>query len=364
MKVTVIRPHELGATEISAWRTMQQSSPEFTNAFLSPGFTVAAGRVCPTARVGVMEDGHDVVGFFPFEQGRSRIGRPIAAGVCDFQAVIHAPGVEWSMRDLLEGCNLDVWEFDHLIARQAQSTGRNVALRPSPIIDVSDGYAAYLEERLRVSKKIFKSTLYKSRKLEREVGATRFEFDNQEADVLGILIRWKSQQYRRTGYRDQFGIEWIRRLVWELFETRRDGCAATLSVLYAADRVIAVHLGLRSDQALSCWFPAYDVELARYSPGLWLHLKMAEAAAQAGLRHLDLGKGDEEYKQSLKTGDLFVGEGWIDRPSLVACMRRVQRAPGRIAVDFVLRRPRLRQAARRTLRTIGDLRSAVSSRDC
>jgi CelD/BcsL family acetyltransferase involved in cellulose biosynthesis len=363
MKVTVIRPNELGAAEIAAWRAMQQSSPEFTNPFLSAGFTVAAGRVRPTARVGVLEDGHDIVGFFPFEEGRSRVGRPIAAGVCDSQAVIHAPGLDWNLRELLEGCNLDVWEFDHLIARQARSTVANVAVRPSPVIDVAGGYEAYLEERLTVSKKIFKSTLSKSRKLEREVGAARFEFDSQEADVLGTLIRWKSQQYRRTGHRDRFAVEWVRRLVWGLFETRTDDCAATLSVLYAADRVIAVHLGLRCDYALSCWFPAYDVGVARYSPGLWLHLKMAEAAAHAGVRHLDLGKGDEEYKQSLKTGDLLVGEGWIDRPSLVARIRRAQRAPGRFAVGFVLRRPRLRRAARRTLRTIGDLRSSISTRD-
>jgi CelD/BcsL family acetyltransferase involved in cellulose biosynthesis len=357
MKVTVIRPHELGAAEVAAWQTMQQSSSEFTNAFLSPGFTLAAGRVRPTARVGVLEDGQDIIGFFPFEQGRFRVGRPIAAGVCDCQAVIHAPGVEWSPRDLLSGCNLDVWEFDHLVARQAQSTAPKVALFGSPIMDVSRGYDAYLEERLGISKKIIKSTLYKSRKLEREVGATRFEFDSREADVLCILIGWKSDQYRRTGHRNRFGVEWIRRLVWDLFETRADGCAATLSVLYAADRVVAAHLGLRSDHALSCWFPAYDLKLARYSPGLWLHLKMAEAAGQEGVRYLDLGKGDEEYKQSLKTSDLFVGEGWIDRPSVAARMRRLQRAPGRFAVNFVLRRPRLRRAARRTLRKIGDLRS-------
>jgi CelD/BcsL family acetyltransferase involved in cellulose biosynthesis len=359
MKVTVIRPYELGTAEIAAWRAMQQqSSSEFTNAFLSPVFTLAAGRVRPAARVAVLEDGPKIIGFFPFEQGPLRVGRPIAAGVCDCQAVIHTPGAEWNSRELLEGCKLDVWEFDHLIARQAQSTDRNVALRPSPIIDVSGGYEAYLEERLGISKKIFKSTLYKGRKLDREVGATRFEFDSLGAAELSILIQWKSHQYRRTGHRDQFGVEWIQRLVWDLFGTRVDGCAATLSVLYAADRVVAAHLGLRSDHVLSCWFPAYDVRLARYSPGLLLHLKMAEAAAQTGVRYLDLGKGDEEYKQSLRTGDLFVGEGWIDRPSIIASMRRLQRAPGRAAVGFVLSRPRLRRAARRTLRTIGALRSA------
>ena len=362
MKAAVIRPHELGASEIAVWRTMQRSTPEFGNAFLSPGFTVAAGRARPAARVGVIEDGNDIVGFFPFEQAGSRIARPIAAGASDCQAVIHAPDVEVRLTDLLESCNLDVWEFDHLIAQQAQSIDRNIAVRPSPIIDVAAGYEAYLHERLSASKKIFKSTLYKNRKLERDFGATVFEFDSPDADILGTLIEWKSGQYRRSGHRDQFRVEWIRGLVWDLFERRAEGCAATLSVLYAANRVVAAHFGLRSDDALSCWFPAYDVDLARYSPGLSLHLKMAEAAPQEGVRYLDLGKGDEEYKQSLKTGDLFVAEGWIDRPSRAARVRRVRRAPRRSAVDFVLRRPRLRRAARRTLRKIGGLRGFVVRR--
>ena len=76
-------------------------------------------------------------------------------------------------------------------------------------------------------------------------------------------------------------------------------------MLRAEQRVVAVPFGLRSESSLSCWFPAYDIELARYSPGLGLHLKMAEGAAATDIRCLDLGKGDEDYKQSLKNGDLM-----------------------------------------------------------
>jgi CelD/BcsL family acetyltransferase involved in cellulose biosynthesis len=108
---------------------------------------------------------------------------------------------------------------------------------------------------------------------------------------------------------------------------------------------------------LSSWFPAYDMRFARYSPGLSLHFKMAEAAAAAGVRYLELGKGDERYKQSLKSGDLWVGEGWVDRPSAAAAVRRVTRAPRRRGVDFILRHPALRQKARATLAGLGSLRS-------
>jgi CelD/BcsL family acetyltransferase involved in cellulose biosynthesis len=359
MKVSVVRPQELDSDAIASWRAMQRSTPALANPFLSPGFTLAAGRARPSARVAVLEDRSDVVGFLPFDQGRLRIGRPVAPGVSDCQAVIHIPGFEWSARDLLDGCRLDVWEFDHLIGEQTASAGRSVVIRSSPLIDVSDGYEAYLAERQATSKKILKSTLYKLRKLERNLGETHFEFDDRDPDALRVLMRWKSAQYRRAALRDRFAVDWVAQLIWDLFETRSDGCAGILSVLRSSDGLVAGHFGLRSEHSLSCWFPAYDISLGKYSPGLSLHLKMAEAAAADGIRYVDLGKGDEDYKQSLKSGDLTVAEGWIDRPSGLAIAHRVQRAPHRILFKFIVGHPRLRRLARRMQRRLGRMRSTA-----
>jgi CelD/BcsL family acetyltransferase involved in cellulose biosynthesis len=99
--------------------------------------------------------------------------------------------------------------------------------------------------------------------------------------------------------------------------------------------------------------------LARYSPGLVLHLRMAEAAASAGLHHLELGRGDEPYKQSLKTGDLTVGEGALYRPSVAAVVHGVRRMPVRSASNFVLSHRRLRRIARSALARVGRMRSAA-----
>ena len=119
---------------------------------------------------------------------------------------------------------------------------------------------------------------------------------------------------------------------------------------------MAAHFGLRADSTLSCWFPAYEPDFSKYSPGLVLHLRMAEAAAHCGLSRLELGKGDEEYKQSLKTGSVAVGEGWLRLPSVVAAVLTVQQTAPRLLIDSVLRYPRLRQAARSALRRVGSLR--------
>jgi len=367
MKVSVIRPDELRASEIAAWRAMQRSSRDLQNPFLSPGFTVAVARARPNTRLAVLEDGQETVGFFPFERGHLPIALPIAAGVSDTQGIVHVPGLEWDPAELLDGCKLDVWEFDHLLSAQipwVQRAARRrtsaesgyVLRRKSPIVDVSHGFEAYLEEQRKRSMS-FKKTMYKARKLGRNEGAVRCEFDTRDADALRLLLRWKSAQYRRTGRRDRFARPWIEQLVWDLFEAGSDGCKGTLSVLYAADRIAAAHFGLRSDLSLSCWFPAYDQDLAKYSPGLVLYLDMARAAARLGLDHLDLGKGDEEYKHSLATGNLTIGEGAVYRPSIAAIVHGVRRAPVHYGNDFVRNHERIRRVARSTLARVGQIRS-------
>jgi CelD/BcsL family acetyltransferase involved in cellulose biosynthesis len=357
LKISVVHPGELGPGELDRWRRLHDV-PELASPFLAPEFAVGVGRVRAGARVAVLSDGPQVVGFFPFERGHARVGRPIGAGLSDCQGLVHAPGLEWDPRELLGGAGLDVWEFDHLLADQRPFAPWHRARRRSAVIDVSDGYQAWLADRRRAFRHSITALARKRRKLEREEGPVRFLFDARDHQALDTLMRWKSAQYRRTGRRDRFARPATVRLVRDLLDTRAPGCSGTLSVLYAGRRPVAIHMGLRSAATLACWFPAYEVALAKFSPGLLLHLFMAEAAATAGLRRLELGKGEEEYKRVLGNQELTVAEGWVERPSAVAVARRLQHAPRRYATDFVLGRPVLRSTARQLLRRVGRLRSA------
>jgi CelD/BcsL family acetyltransferase involved in cellulose biosynthesis len=193
--------------------------------------------------------------------------------------------------------------------------------------------------------------------LEREVGPVTFEFDVPDEEALQTLILWKSAQYRRTGRFDRFAKQWIAAVVRNLLKTRSDECTGTLSMLYASGKPIAAHFGPRSQSVLCSWFPAYDISFARYKPGLVLFDRMAEAAAAQGIRSMDLGKGQEDYKKLLRSEDIALAEGWVERPSSATLFRRVQRAPGRHVQNFVLSRPALRRAARRALEGFGRVRS-------
>ena len=130
--------------------------------------------------------------------------------------------------------------------------------------------------------------------------------------------------------------------------------------LCAGDRLVAVEFSLRSETTLAGWFPSHDCEFSRYSPGSIRTLRTIEAAGLAGLQRYDFGKGDEEYKQWLKTGDLQVCEGWVVNPVPLGHLRRAMSMPQEMVLDVVLRHRRLRRAARATLERLGSARLTLT----
>ncbi|MFE3830068.1 GNAT family N-acetyltransferase [Streptomyces sp. NPDC059092] len=369
-RLRVVAPADLDEAEIESWRELRAKSGAPANPFMEPEFTLAVGRVRPGARVAVVREGTgppaassrgsgEPVGFFPYERGPLGRGRAIGLGVSDCQGGVFRGGLRLTARELLRGCSLAAWEFDSLEAGQllfVPADAAEPAAFESPVIEVGEGYEAY-ESALRArSPKFFRTTAAKERRLGRQEGEVRFVFDERDPAALRTLMEWKSAQYRRTGRRDRFAKEWISALVRQLATTRTPGCSGVLSVLYVADRPVAAHFGLRSRTVLSCWFPAYDPEFARFSPGLILHLRMARAAAAAGIGVLDLGRGPAEYKDALKTGGPQVYEGAVTRPGVRAALHHLGREPARRAHGFVRERPRLAAYAKTALNRVGRLR--------
>ncbi|MEU6482125.1 GNAT family N-acetyltransferase [Streptomyces sp. NPDC047017] len=362
MDIGVYRPGELSAADRAAWTAMQSKahlhgSPELANPFLSPEFALAVGRCRRGVRVAVVREGGEPAAFFPFQRSAAGVGRAVGLGVSDCQGLVHRPGFSCDTRELLRACRLAVWEFDHLAQGQRPFEAGASGIFPSPVMDVDRGYDAYLRELRSRSPKFTRTTLAKDRRLGRDAGPVRYVHDERDPAMLATLMAWKSAQYRRTGRSDRFAHGWITALVTRLFHTRAEPFAGLLSVLYAGGRPVAAHFGLRTERVLACWFPAYDPAFAKYSPGLVMHLRMAEAAAADGIAYLDLGRGQKEYKDSLKTRELSVSEGWVTRRHPVAAGHRARRAPVRALRNAVQTRPELFEPADRILKQLGKIRS-------
>lgn len=357
MKISVIRPGELGAGEVAAWQQMQRADAGQRNPFLSPEFAAAVGRHRDAARVAVLTDGPAITGFFAFEQHRLGVGMPIGAGLTDCQGLVHAPGWEWDPRELLRGCGLSAFHFDHLAAGQQGFGGGVVATAPSPVIELADGYAAYHAKLTVTAPQFCRDVARRGRKLAREAGPLRHEADCRDPAALHRLMAWKSGQYRRTGRTDRFARPWIVGLIEDLFALRGEHFSGRLSVLSAGDEPVAAHFGLQAGEVLAHWFPAYDTRYHRCSPGLVQHLHMIEDAPASGIRLIDMGKGAKRYKESLKTSDLFVGEGAVTSRSPLGLAHRARIRPGQWAVRTIRAHPPLYDAADRLLKRYGQLRA-------
>lgn len=326
MKVDVVKPRELSADQLDLWRRFQDSDPALENPYFCPEFTLAVDDVRDDAFVGVMEDAGEVVGFFPFQRKALGVGKPIGGPLSDYQGVIADRECQWSAADLIRACGLAVFDFDHLLVSQGQFDGYHRERSHSPTMDLSRGFEAYADGRRRAKSKIIKSSGRKLRKLEREVGPVRFVAHECTPDVFDALLTWKREQYRRTGAYNVFRHNWTLGLIKRLCDIQTDDFGGIFSTLYVNDHLFSVHFGMRSRRVWHQWFPAFDRDYFRFSPGVLLLLKMAALAPSLGITTIDMGWGDSEDKQRLCDGAVQIAIGRVEHASPAAGIRRVRRA--------------------------------------
>jgi CelD/BcsL family acetyltransferase involved in cellulose biosynthesis len=352
MKVTVLPGHSLTERHSDRWSMLQQSTAALASPYFCPAFTQAVASVRRGVHVGLVEQDGEIVAFFPFQRGGMRTAKPVGWPMSDCQGIIARDDTTVDPSRLLRGCGLSIWDFDHLLVGQTAFHPYHVQRTESPVIDLSAGFDAYKAERKQAGSRFVEQTARKRRKMERELGPLRFETHVTDPDVLRQVIEWKSAQYERTGLVNVLGHAWTGRVLERICGIQTDAFAGTLSVLYVGDRVAAAHMGMRSATVWHWWFPAYDRELEHYSPGVILLLEMMERAPSAGIRLIDLGKGDETYKRRAATGAVALAEGSVALPSVATTVRKAKRDleswVRRVPIPEFVRSPmrRLRRAER------------------
>jgi CelD/BcsL family acetyltransferase involved in cellulose biosynthesis len=355
-----VRPRELGQSELSRWRDFQAARLELQHPFLSGGFARAVDAVSDRARVAVFEDGPTVVGFLPFEERVRGIATAIGRKLNTRQGFVHEPGLPWSWPQLLDTVSLDVLQVSDLVDFQSDDRASLEEFH-APVIETAPGWDEYLA-RVKSSKNI-KTTLYKERKLRREFDDVLFESGPaKDCAQLRQLVAWKSQQYRRSGWPDPFARRGVTELLDVLASNSEVGLDAVGSSLRIDGQLVATDLSLTSETVFAGWFAAHDPEWSRVSPGAIRTLRTVEAAFDLGVVTLDLSRGDEGYKDSLKTGNAMVATGVVSRPSARAVAVQAAHAPIAAARAYVLDRPELRRTVRESLRQVGRLRESLTRR--
>lgn len=315
MRVTPVRADELDASLCRRWDELRRADASLASPYFCFEYVQAVGRVRPDVRIGVIECDGLVQGFFPYQKHSRWVAAPVGGRLSDCHGLIADPVLDLGAQDLLRACGLHIWDFDHVPASQRVFAPHATRHDVSPLMDVREGFAAYVERRRTAGAQRVSQMLRKARKLERELGDVRFEADCRDPRALAQVVQWKREQCRRTGVVDFLGWGWTTAMLEQIAAVDTPSFAGRLSVLWHGDAMLAAHFGMRSDAVWHWWFPGYNEAFGDYSPGGVLLLKVAEAAAQSGLHHVDLGKGDDAYKRSFATDTLPLVEGSVQLPS-------------------------------------------------
>lgn len=321
IKVRTIPAEALSKAEYEDWEAVHQSMPGVDSAFFHPEWTRIVADIRGNVEVGIIMAGDEPLAYFPFQRVSKRVALPVGGRLSEFHGVVARTFDNWSPLELLEGCNLAAWHFDHLPVGQLPFRPFFWGASKSSAIDLTQGFDAYRLAK-REEGNTFAQVERKARKLAREKGDIRFSYHTARKGDFDALIEWKDQQHARTSVLRIMKIPWVVRLLESIYQTNTDGFKGVLSTLHAGDSLIAAHLGIVSKRAMHIWFPAYDMAYERYSPGLVLLRELIRSASYRDTARIDFGPGAERYKQNFKNCALDIAEGAVDRRWVMARLRR------------------------------------------
>lgn len=297
---------DLSPDEIAAWEKFSTTQPQNASPFLSVHFARAIAAAGADARVCIVRDDGDISAFFPFLypsawHRRCKVAERVGGELTDSFGIVAASGFRTTPQQLLKLAGINYISFSHLEEPQLQYglTGEQPRIGLRAHLDPTTVPA--LQSVSSVTKHYLKDSAKRQRKLAEEIGPLRFEFDVQQnrSQTLQRLIDQKRAQYTSSGVPDAMLDDWKRKALFNLLDYKFDTCRGVLSTLYAGDQWIASHFGIMGNGILTLWFPVYNPEFSRFSPGRLLLHHIVESCREYGFRTLDRGEGDTPRKREI-----------------------------------------------------------------
>lgn len=356
MNISVKIFTDLSERDIADWRALQQADPAHNSPFYAPDFSRAIHLAGKPVHVALISHDQKLVGVFPFHKGRLGTGVPVGGQISDYQGIIGPIKTSIEIPNLLKSCRLKSFDFNHLPINQTVLARGQFNTALSPYLDLTDGFESYLAERRAKKNKVLKNAIRNLRILERDIGKVRVEIEDKNDDVWPQLVKWKNKSFDQMGVASILDVPWARTAFEHIRATQSSHFAGIISSLYVDNKLAATHFGMRSDKTLHWWFPTYDINLAKYSPGIVLLLEVAKRAPDFGLTKIDLGRGSQPYKKAFANGETILCEGSVERSASLGGSLRVLRK----SIDKTLTRsPRLAKPARFQRRVFNRIMGAV-----
>jgi CelD/BcsL family acetyltransferase involved in cellulose biosynthesis len=316
MKVTVVRPDELGAGEEKLWHEFQNSSPGTAYPALSLPYARMLCRADENGRVAVVEDGGEIRAFLPYTTGSGGIAGTLGGEQTAVDGIVSS-GDRIDLRAVVRGAKLRGWRFSRApVEQRALDPYRYQGSHHAGTISIADlrgGYDAYQRELPQGGRKEISRAAKRRRALEREVGEVSFEWNSRDPSHLDWLLNRKSDQY--VGFRNWLQTPANRTLVYEIADSDHEDCSGVTSVLHAGGKPLAATFSMRRGHILDGWLTSYDPEYSRFSPGTISWLALIVESAKRGADIVDFGYGDNQSKRRFANAAYSVSGGgvWASR---------------------------------------------------
>src|SRR5262249_42602025 len=249
---------------------------------------------------------------------RERSGTSMTYDPSDYLDIMVRPGCEDAVGQALAGYLRDhraAYDVIEVVNTPEDSTvmtvmvpcfrrvGFTVETRPAdvcPRLRIPPSVQEYVETRRPGGRR----RLHQARRAARRGGAFTIETVADEAETreaLQALVRLHQKRWNRLGYPGLFFEDRFQRFVTNVVGSLSRRGRLWLKVARTDGRLIAVRLGFVFNNALYDYLSGFDHDAAaaKRRPGLALLLSMIEDATALKARHIDLLRGDEEYKYEL-----------------------------------------------------------------
>lgn len=309
LHISVLDAQAFGPAERAAWKRIRSASPCYASPYFDLRYVLAAAAAAPDAVIVMLRRDDQIVGFLP-GQRRGGVLMPLGAPMTDYHGPMMAPGETADMQAVAANLGVRSYRFTGLVG-EASPQFRALHRHSTMIADLGCGFETWLAFRQEHYPRYFKSRRRNQRALEREVGPLEFSWSRCGPEVLDYVIGLKRAQLHRTRQHDIFACGWTEQLLRSLAEQSTADFGLGYATLKAGGRVISAEIGLLSGGVYHLWQPVYDPAYAKYGPGNLMTLKTLEALSAAGIRRVDFGRDDADYKSYLADPAEIVLEGVV-----------------------------------------------------
>lgn len=310
--VQLITTDELCGELADQWNSLRLANEHLSSPYFDISFIKAVSKVRDDVKVAMFLEDDAIVGFLPFQLNGSRHAVPVGGRLNDYHGIIGTTNdFETHFKKLFRACNLKSYAFHAM--PQATKACEPYIFREvrAHHLDLSKGWESY-RKWVRKNSSTVKRQGQKTRKLEKAVGPIRFEFDSSQGDSLERLIELKRGKYQRTNTFDILSVKWAANLLRELQNVKQPNFQGVLQTMWAGDELVCVHFGMLTDKTLHYWFPIFDPQFARYSPGTEMMMNVAQECCEQGIEKIDLGCGDDPWKFKFCNGQTQVSNGQVN----------------------------------------------------